>query len=77
MEKLKDIISEYVGVPASQIDSKMSLSGDIGLDSFGLISLLCSIEDAFNVKIPDNELSNFQTFEDLANYVTTHSTITA
>ena len=77
MEKLKDIISEYVGVPANQIDSKMSLSGDIGLDSFGLISLLCSIEDAFNVKIPDNELSNFQTFEDLANYVTTHSAMAA
>lgn len=77
MEKLKDIISEYVGVPANQIDSNMSLSGDIGLDSFGLISLLCSIEDAFNVKIPDNELSNFQTFEDLANYVTTHSAMAA
>ena len=74
MEKLKDIISEYVGVPANQIDTNMSLSGDIGLDSFGLISLLCSIEDAFDVKIPDSELSSFQTFEDLANYVTSHST---
>lgn len=77
MDKLKDIISEYVGVPACQIDTKMSLAGDIGLDSFGLISLLCSIEDAFDVKIPDNELSNFQTFEDLANYVTSHSAIMA
>lgn len=73
MEQLKEIISEYVGVPAQDINENMSLVGDIGLDSFGIISLLCSIEDAFNVKIPDYELSNFQTFSDVTNYLSVHS----
>lgn len=73
MEKLKEIISEYVGVDTKDIDENMSLVGDVGLDSFGLISLLCSIEDAFDVRIPDYALSSFQTISDLSSYLASHS----
>ncbi len=73
MDKLKDIISEYVGVPQCEIDSNMSLSNEVGLDSFGLISLISSIEDTFSISIPEYELSNFQTLNDLASYISKNS----
>lgn len=73
MDKLKDIISEYVGVPQYEIDSNMSLSNEVGLDSFGLISLISSIEDTFSISIPEYELSNFQTLNDLASYISKNS----
>ena len=60
MEELKEIVSEYVGVDTKDIDENMSLVGELGLDSFELISLLCSIEDAFDVRIPEYELSSFK-----------------
>lgn len=69
MEKLKEIISEYTGVDASKIDENMSLSGDIGLDSFGIILLICEIENAFNVSIPETAIVSFQTLKDLYSYV--------
>lgn len=69
MEKLKEIISEYTGVDASKIDENMSLSGDIGLDSFGIISMICEIENAFNVSIPETAIVSFQTLKDLYSYV--------
>ena len=47
MDKLKQIISEYVGVSTGDLNADTSLVGDIGIDSFGLISLICTIEDAF------------------------------
>lgn len=72
MEELKEIVSEYVGVDTKDIDENMSLAGELGLDSFELISLLCSIEDAFDVKIPEYELSSFQTFNDLYSYLASH-----
>lgn len=69
MNKLKEIISEYTGVEPKDIDDKMSLSGDIGLDSFSLISMICDIENSFNVNIPESEIPKFQTLNDLYHYL--------
>ena len=46
--ELEDIISDYVEVEDG-ICGEMSLQGDIGLDSFGLISMVCKIEKHFNI----------------------------
>lgn len=69
MNKLKEIISEYTGVDASKIDENMSLAGDIGLDSFSIISMICEIEDSFNVSIPESAITSFQTLKDLYCFV--------
>lgn len=69
MDKLKEIISMYIGVDPSSIDDKMSLSGDIDLDSFSIISMICEIEETFHVSIPESEITNFQTLDDLYNYL--------
>lgn len=73
MEELKEIISEYVGISPEEIKDDTSLVGDIGLDSFGMISLLCTIESTFDISIPEYELSSFQTFADLSNYLLINS----
>lgn len=69
MNKLKEIISEYTGVEAKKIDENMSLAGDIGMDSFSIISMICEIEESFNVSIPESEINNFQTLKDLYAYL--------
>lgn len=68
-EKLKGIISEYVDVNPSQIDINMDLKFDIGLDSFGLISLICAIESEFNIHIPDSACANFNTLLDMVAFI--------
>ena len=68
-DKLKMIISEYVDIVPDSIDINMNLQLDIGLDSFGLISLVCAIESEFNISIPDQVLSNFTTLQDMAEYI--------
>lgn len=67
--KLKGIICDYVDVDPSLIDSNMNLAADIGLDSFALFSMICSIEDEFHVSIPDGALSSFNTLSDMINYI--------
>lgn len=69
MDKLKKIISEYTGVEEKDIDEKMSLTGEIGLDSFSLISMICDIENSFNVSIPESEIPKFQTLNDLYDFI--------
>ncbi|MBE7082647.1 MAG: acyl carrier protein [Clostridiales bacterium] len=68
---LKDIISDYIELD-DNFDAHMSLGGDMGLDSFGLISMVSNIEDHFNIRIPDYELANFVTVEDLVGYIQTN-----
>ena len=71
MDIIKEIIRQFTDLPINEIDENMSLQGDIGLDSFSMISMLVELENAFNVEIPNQELQNFQTLTDLCNYVTT------
>ena len=69
---LKSIMSDYVEIDDS-FNLDMSLQGDIGLDSFGLISMVCQIENNFNIRIPDYELTNFLQLSDLVNYIHTNA----
>ena len=69
MNILKGIVSECADVDPSQIDENMSLQGNIGIDSFGLVSMLMDIEEEFNVKISERELKHFQTLNDIYSYI--------
>ena len=66
--ELEEIVSDYIEVEDG-FDGSMSLGGDIGLDSFGLISMVCKIEKHFNIRIPDHELPNFLQLNDLVRYI--------
>ena len=68
-EKLKYIISDYVDVDPNEIDINMDLRFDIGLDSFGLISLICAIENEFGVSIPESACLGFNTLLDMAEFI--------
>ena len=69
MDQLKNIITKYIDVPQSAIQDNMSISSDLGIDSFSLISMIVEIEESFKVEIPDYELGKFQTLNDLYNYI--------
>lgn len=68
-EKLKRIISDYVDAKPEEIDINMDLKFDMGLDSFGLVSLLCAIESEFDVFITEAECSKFNTLLDMVSFI--------
>jgi len=47
------------------------LSGQAGFDSFGLLELLLRLEDAFGIRIPDQDLdvANFGSVETICAYI--------
>ena len=47
----------------------MSLKFDIVLDSFGMVSLICTIENEFDISIPDNKLMDFETLNDVTSFI--------
>ncbi len=73
--RLKEIISDYSGLSVGDIQNNMSLQTDVGLDSFGVISLICDIEESFGVQIPDDDMNNLDTLSDLITYIERRTTV--
>ena len=69
LEKIKNIISEQFAIPTDDITEDTVLMEDLDADSLDLIDLAMSLEDCFEVEVPDEELENFKTVGDIVKYI--------
>lgn len=67
-EELKDVIVEELDVDAEEVTAGASFIDDLGADSLDLFELVMSIEDAFGVSIPNEELAGIKTVQDVLDY---------
>ena len=75
LEKDKAILSEQFDVEEDQITPETTLADDLGADSLDVVDLLMSIEDEFEVEIPDEEVENIKTVGALVEYIESHSNV--
>lgn len=68
-EKVKAILSEQFDVEEDSITMESSITDDLGVDSLDVVDLLMSIEDEFEVEVPDSEVENIKTVGDLVKYI--------
>ncbi len=73
LEKVKAILSEQFDVEEDSITTETTLADDLGADSLDVVDLLMSIEDEFEVEIPDEEVENIKTVGALVEYIESHS----
>ena len=66
--KIKEAIRKVTKVPEKDITID-SLLADIGIDSFGGIDLVYTLEDMFNIKILDSEMNRMKTVKDVVEAV--------
>lgn len=69
LEKMREIISEQLGVDENNIDLNTSFKDDLDADSLDLFELIMAIEDKFNVEIPSDDVANLDTVEDVIEYL--------
>ena len=74
-EKVKAILSEQFDVEEDSITAETTLADDLGADSLDVVDLLMSIEDEFEVEIPDEEVENIKTVGALVEYIESHSNV--
>ena len=73
LEKLKTILSEQFDVEEVTITPETSIADDLGADSLDVVDLLMSIEDEFEIEIPDEEIDNIKTVAELVKYIEDHT----
>lgn len=65
LDKIRDILEEYVEVSREQITPETTFSDDLGLSSFDVVNIIVAFEDEFDVEISDRMLSKIVTVEDV------------
>ncbi len=73
IDKVKKILSEQFDVDMSELTDTTNIEEDLGADSVEVIDLLMSLEDEFQVEIPDEAIDEIRTIGDLAAYIEEHA----
>ena len=68
-DKIKDIIVEQLDVEEDAVAMEASITEDLGADSLDVVDLVMSIEESFDVEIPDEEVENIKTVGDIVKYI--------
>jgi len=68
-EKIKQIVSEQLGVDEAEVTPTASFVDDLGADSLDTVELVMAFEEAFEIEIPDEEAEKIRTVQDAIAYV--------
>ncbi len=60
-EKLKTIIAEVLNVDPDEITAETTFTDDLGADSLDIYQIIMGIEDAFDIKIPEDAAEGINT----------------
>lgn len=71
-EKVRAILCEQLDLPEADVTMESDIQEDLGADSLDLVDLLMSLEDDFDLEVPDEDVEKIKTVGDLVNYIEAH-----
>ena len=69
LEKLIALLAEQLDVEASEITEETDIIDDLGADSLDVVDLVMSLEDEFDLEIPDEDIETIRTVGELVKYL--------
>lgn len=71
-ERLQKIIAEQLEIDEDDIRPDSDIVDDLGADSLDLVDLVMSIEDEFEMEVPDEAVEEIKTVDDAVRYIEDH-----
>ena len=68
-ERVKSVVSEQLGIKTEEIRLESSFINDLGTDSLDTIELVATLEEKFNIEIPDEDAEKMRTISDAVKYI--------
>lgn len=68
-DKVKELIAEQLDVDADTVTVTSNIQDDLGADSLDVVDLVMSLEEEFDMEIPDEAIANIKTVGDIVKYI--------
>lgn len=68
-DKVKELIAEQLDVDADTVTVTSNIQDDLGADSLDVVDLVMSLEEEFDMEIPDEAVANIKTVGDIFKYI--------
>ena len=69
LDQIKKILVETMDIEEEKVTLDAKLKDDLNLDSLDSVELIMSAEEEFGIEIPDEDVMNFKTVNDIVNYI--------
>ena len=68
-DKIREIIVDQLDVDEDKVTNDANITEDLGADSLDVVDLVMSIEESFDLEIPDEEVENIKTVGDIVKFI--------
>lgn len=68
-EKIRAILANQLDADEDAITMDTDIAADLNADSLDVVELIMSIEDEFEIEIPDDSIENIKTVGDVVNHI--------
>ena len=67
--KVRNIVAEQLGVDLAEVRPDARILDDLGADSLDVVEMVMSLEEAFDIEVPDEDVEELRTVADVERYV--------
>ena len=72
-DRVRTIICDQLAVESDKVKPTASFIEDLGADSLDIVELIMTMEEEFDLEIPDEEAEKMKTVGDVTKYLNTKS----
>lgn len=69
LEKLKELLVDQLDVDTDVITLDSVITDDLGADSLDVVDLVMTLEEEFDMEIPDEDVEGMKTVGDIVSYI--------
>ena len=66
-EKVREMLAKQLNIKPEVIKPESDVVKDLGADSLDVVELLISLEDNYGVSLPEDDVVNVKTVQDIVN----------
>jgi len=68
-EKVKSVIVEQLGIDVVEVKMEAKFADDLGVDSLEIFEIVMSLEEAFGIEIPNEDIENIKDVKGIVKYI--------
>ena len=72
-EQIRDLLAEQLDIPADSITPESDIIDDLEADSLTVLDMVMTLEDEFDIEIPDEDVEKLRTVGSVVSYVEDHT----